>query len=93
MQAFEDQTGETVVVLGRGLGLRLEVSIEVSPAARGRGLGRDALTDARRLAPAGSLLFAQVAPANAASIRALLRAGFTPLGAEVLFFTGQGATS
>jgi GNAT superfamily N-acetyltransferase len=93
VQGFEDETGEAVVVLGRGLGLRLEVSIEVSPAARGRGLGRDALTDARRLAPAGSLLFAQVAPANAASIRALLHAGFTPLGAEVLFFTGQRATS
>jgi hypothetical protein len=33
VQAFEDETGEAVVVLGRGLGLRLEVSIEVSPIA------------------------------------------------------------
>ena len=93
VRAFTDETGQVVVVLGRGLGLRLEVSIEVTPAARGRGLGRQALEDARRLIPAGSLLFAQVAPANAASIRMLLHAGFVPLGAEVLFFTGQRATN
>jgi len=33
--------------------------------------------------PGGEPLWAQVAPANAASVRAFLAAGFTPVGAEV----------
>jgi hypothetical protein len=38
-----------------------------------------------RLAPRGEPLFAQVAPGNAASLRAFLAAGYRPVGAEVLF--------
>jgi hypothetical protein len=36
------------------------------------------------LLPAGEQVWAQVAPGNAASVRAALAAGFRPVGAEVL---------
>jgi len=74
-----------VVTFGRGLAGRAEVSIEVEPAARGRGVARRALVEARRLVGADGVVFAQVAPGNAASLRAFLRAGFEPIGSEALF--------
>ena len=80
-------SGEHVVLaLGQGLAGRTEVSFEVDPSARGRGLARRALLDARRLVGPAGVLFAQAAPANAASVRSLMAAGFRPIGAEVLFF-------
>jgi GNAT superfamily N-acetyltransferase len=69
-----------VLVLGRGVAGRLEVAVEVDQP--GRGLGRALFAAARGLAR--EPLWAQVAPGNAASMRALLAAGFTPVGAEVL---------
>jgi hypothetical protein len=54
--------GEAVVVLGRGLAGRREVSLEIDEAARGRGLGRRLLLGARSLIPEGDVVFAQVAP-------------------------------
>ena len=74
-----------VVVVGHGLAGRTEVAIEVDPAARGAGLGVRTLVDSRRLAGEDEVVFAQVAPGNAASLRAFLRAGFEPIGCEVLF--------
>ncbi|HXP19289.1 MAG TPA: GNAT family N-acetyltransferase [Streptosporangiaceae bacterium] len=73
-----------VVLLGRGVAGRLETAIEVDEDRRGRGLGRQLATAARHLAGARTPLWAQVAPGNAASVRAFLAAGFTPVGAEVL---------
>ena len=73
-----------VVLLGRGVAGRWETAIEVDPAARSRGLGRKLAAAARHLVPDGGPLWAQVAPGNAASVRAFLAAGFLPLGAEVL---------
>jgi GNAT superfamily N-acetyltransferase len=73
-----------IVLLGRGVAGRLETAIEVDPQRRGHGLGRRLATAARHLIPAGAVLWAQVAPGNAASVRAFLAAGFTPVGAEVL---------
>lgn len=79
-------TGDGVTVtLGRGFAERLEVAFEVDPAARGAGAGRAALLEARRLA-GDEPLFAQTSPGNAASLRALLAAGFAPIGSEALFF-------
>jgi GNAT superfamily N-acetyltransferase len=86
VHAYETPSSDTVLVLGRGLAARLEVAIEVDAAARGRGLGRRALMEARRLLGPDELLFAQAAPGNVASVRALLAAGFRPIGSEVLFF-------
>jgi GNAT superfamily N-acetyltransferase len=73
-----------LVLIGRGVAGRLETAIEVEPEQRGRGLGRRLAISARHLIPQGTVLWAQVAPANAASVRAFLAAGFVPVGAEVL---------
>lgn len=77
-----------VVLLGRGLGGRWEVSVEVRPEYQGRGLGRTLAVAARhlltRVAPGGRGVWAQVAPGNAASVRAFLAAGYLPVGAEAL---------
>lgn len=72
-----------VVLIGRGLAGRWEAAVEVEPAAQGRGLGRQLAAAARHLVP-HSTLWAQIAPGNAASVRAFLAAGFTPVGAEAL---------
>jgi GNAT superfamily N-acetyltransferase len=73
-----------VVMIGRGVAGRYEVAVEVDPAHRGRGLGASLAIAARHLVPAGTPLWAQIAPANAASVRAFLAAGFRPIGAEAL---------
>ena len=73
-----------VVMLGRGVAGRFEVAIEVDPAHRGRGLGTRLATAARHLVPDGAPIWAQIAPANATSVRAFLAAGFRPVGAEAL---------
>ncbi len=86
VSVFADQDERAVVILGRGLVRRREVSIEVRESeAMARGLGRRLLLAARTLVPPDEYLFAQVAAGNAASLRAFLAAGFRPIGAEVLF--------
>ncbi|MFB9201366.1 GNAT family N-acetyltransferase [Nonomuraea spiralis] len=75
-----DEAG--LVTLGQGVGGRWEVAVEVEPGHRGRGLGRTLATAARHLAPGP--LWAQIAPGNAASVRAFLAAGYLPMGAESL---------
>jgi GNAT superfamily N-acetyltransferase len=77
-------TAGGVLVVGRGVAGRWEVSIEIDPAHRGRGLGRTLAAAARHLATAARPLWAQVAPGNAASVRAFLAAGYRPVGAEAL---------
>ncbi|MDX6311806.1 MAG: hypothetical protein QOF44_1270 [Streptomyces sp.] len=72
------------VLTGRGVAGRWEVAVEVDPGARGAGLGRRLARAARHLVPEGETLWAQIAPGNAASVRALLAAGYTPMGAEAL---------
>jgi GNAT superfamily N-acetyltransferase len=85
LQVWTDPAGAGVVVLGRGLAGRREVSFEVDPARRDRGLGRLLVAAARHLTPPAEVLFAQVTPGNAASLRVVEAAGFRPIGAEVLF--------
>jgi GNAT superfamily N-acetyltransferase len=84
VRVFEDAAARGLVILGRGLARRLELAVEVAPEHRGRGLGRALVAGALAAAAPEEPVFAQVAPANAASLRALLGAGFAPLGAEVL---------
>jgi GNAT superfamily N-acetyltransferase len=73
-----------VLVVGRGLAGRWEVALEVEPAYRGRGLGRALAAAAPGLVPPGEPLWAQVSPANVASLRAFLAAGYRPVAAEIL---------
>jgi GNAT superfamily N-acetyltransferase len=73
-----------IVLLGRGVAGRWEVGVEVEPDRRGQGLGRELAAAARHLIPAGAPLWAQIAPGNAASVRAFLAAGYRPVGAEAL---------
>jgi len=77
--------GSALLVLGRGVAGRWEAAVEVDPAARRRGLGTALAVAAPALLPEPAPLWAQVAPANVASLRAFLTAGWRPVGAEVLF--------
>jgi len=82
IRAWQAEGG--VMLLGRGVAGRWEVAIEVDPDYRCRGLGTQLATAARHLVPGGAPLWAQIAPGNAASVRAFLAAGFRPVGAEGL---------
>jgi GNAT superfamily N-acetyltransferase len=73
-----------VLIVGRGLAGRWEAAVEVHEGARNRGHGRALATAARHLVPDSRPVWGQVAPGNAASLRAFLAAGYTPVGAEVL---------
>ncbi|MFI6403243.1 GNAT family N-acetyltransferase [Streptomyces sp. NPDC050548] len=76
-----------VVVTGRGIAGRLEVSVEIEEGVRQRGLGRALVTAARHLA--AEPLWAQVAPGNARSMRAFLAAGYRPVGSEALLLSAS----
>jgi hypothetical protein len=85
VQVWTTPDGSGLLTLGRGVCGRWEVSVEVDTAARGGGLGAALAAAAPALVPGGEPLWAQVAPANTASLRAFLAAGYRPVGAEVLF--------
>ena len=91
VRAWESADGNGLLVVGRGLAGRWEASFEVSQAARGRGLGRTLAAMSMLAVPRGERVFLQVAPGNVASLRAVLAAGFHPIGAEVLFLKDGGA--
>ena len=74
-----------MVVLGRGLVGRRELSVELfDPSAVSSGAGRRLIAAGLRCVPVGEWCWAQVAPGNARSLRAFLACGFTPIGSEVL---------
>jgi hypothetical protein len=83
LRVFEGEGG--MVLIGRGVAGRLELSVEVETGRRDRGLARLLVAGALRAASPPEPVFAQVAAANAASLRALQPAGFAAVGAEVLF--------
>ncbi len=85
VRAWTTVEGDGLLVLGRGLGGRWEMTMDVAPHSRARGLGRALASAARSKVPQGEPVFAQVTPGNAASVRALLAAGYRPIGQEVLF--------
>jgi hypothetical protein len=72
-----------LVTLARGLAGRTELSLELAPERQGAGEGAGLLTEVLRLVPAGSPVFAAVAPGNARSLRLFLHHGFTPIASEI----------
>jgi hypothetical protein len=85
MRVFVADGDAAVLAIGRGVCDRWEFGFEVDSSARGRGVGRKVAHAAAALVPAGEPLWGQVAPGNAASLRAVIAAGYVPVGAEVLF--------
>ncbi|MYV43273.1 GNAT family N-acetyltransferase [Streptomyces sp. SID1328] len=77
-----------LLVMGRGVGGRLEVALEVEGG--GAGTGRGLALAARQLADGP--VWAQVSPGNARSTRAFLAAGYRPVGAELLLSARDGST-
>ncbi|MGH8774011.1 MAG: hypothetical protein ACRDWI_02205 [Jiangellaceae bacterium] len=76
---YGDERG--MVTLGVGIGGLAEIGVEVPDTTRGRGGGRALVAEALGLVAAGEPVLAAVAPGNAASLRAFLAVGFTPVGA------------
>jgi GNAT superfamily N-acetyltransferase len=91
VRVWRTPDGAGHVLVGRGLAGRWETAFEVEPAARGRGLGRRLAAAATGLVPPGEQVWAQVAPGNAASLRAVLAAGYRPVCAEVLLPPARGS--
>jgi hypothetical protein len=83
---FGDERG--LVTLGHGLVGRLEISVELTSVAHRGGAGRELIRAGLALVPEGDLVWAQIAPGNAASLRAFLACGFVPIGAETLIEPG-----
>jgi len=74
-----------LLTLGRGLAGRWELSVELHDETdRSDGAGRALIGAGLASARSGELVWAQVSPGNAASLRAFLACGFVPVGGEVL---------
>jgi L-amino acid N-acyltransferase YncA len=82
---YPDPGRSALAVISQGIAGLTELSFELEPGRRGRGGGSRLAADALSMVPAGRLVVAAVAPGNAASVRALLSAGFRPLGSLQLF--------
>ncbi|TFV64516.1 N-acetyltransferase [Geodermatophilus sp. DF01-2] len=82
---FPDPARSAVAVLGTGVGGLTELSVELEPERRSRGAGAALVRAALEQVPAGEPVVAAVAPGNAASLRAVLAAGFVPVGSSQLF--------
>jgi len=83
VEVVRDETG--LVTIGEGLVGCREMSVELlSETQRSTTAGRALIAAGLRHVPGGELVWAQVSPGNAASFRALLAAGFVPIGAETL---------
>jgi hypothetical protein len=80
------------VTIGRGLVDRVEMSVELLDHVHGAGAGRQLIGEGLHAISAGTLVFAQVAPGNAASLRAFLACGFRPIGSEVLIEVSSPGT-
>ena len=82
---YPDQHRSALAIVSRGMAGLTELSFELEPGRRGQGGGAGLAADALGAIPSGQLVVAAVAPGNAASVRALLSAGFVPLGSLQLF--------
>jgi hypothetical protein len=82
---YPDPHRSALAIISRGIAGLTELSFELEPGRRGQGGGAALAAEALGVIPSGQLVAAAVAPGNAASVRALLSAGFVPLGSLQLF--------
>ena len=83
VRVFADDTG--IATIGTGLVGRVELSVELFAAEDAVvGAGRRLIAEGLGQVPDGVLVWAQVAPGNARSLRSFLACGFVPVGAEIL---------
>jgi GNAT superfamily N-acetyltransferase len=82
---YPDRGRSALAVISTGLAGLTELGFELEPEHRGAGGGAALIRDALSTVPAGELVVAACAPGNAASLRALLTTGFSPLGSLQLF--------
>ncbi len=82
VSVYGDERG--IVTLGNGLVGRREISLELTGAAPDGRVGRDLVEAALAHLDGDDIVFAQVAPGNAASVRMFLACRFVPIGSEVL---------
>lgn len=82
---YPDRGRSALAVISTGLAGLTELGFELEPERRGAGGGAALIRDALSTVPAGELVVAACAPGNAASLRALLTTGFSPLGSLQLF--------
>ena len=80
-----DLSDASVAVLARGIAGLTELSFELDLSRRGAGGGTALVRAALAAVPAGETVVAACAPGNAASMRALLRAGMVPVGSIQLY--------
>jgi hypothetical protein len=85
---YQDPARSAVAILSTGLAGLTELSFELEPDRRGGGQATGLIRAALAILPAGELVVAAATPGNAASVRALLAAGFTPLGSVQLLGRG-----
>ena len=76
--------GSGVVILGRGLAGRLELSIELAHDVRGAGRAHEIAAVALAEVGPDRAVFAQVSAGNSAAIRFSLSLGFQPVCGEFL---------
>jgi hypothetical protein len=79
-----DGSNGAVATVSRGIGGLTELSVELDDAGRGRGGGAALVAAAVAAVPDAEVVVAAVAPGNAASLRAFLRAGFVVVGSVQL---------
>ena len=86
-----DRNDVSVATLSRGIGGLTEMSVELDPSCRGTGGSTGLILAALARARPGEVVVAAVAPGNAVSLRAFLRAGFAVLGSVQLLRPGRTA--
>ena len=92
VELWTNPDGRQLAIFGTGVAGRLELSVEIAPAQRGRGTAASLISEAVLTRKPGTPVFAQVSPGNVASLRAFLAAGFKPICSEVIFANPEGAT-
>jgi citrate lyase synthetase len=92
VEVWTTHDNEQVAIFGSGVAGRLELSVEIASALRGRGMASDLITEALLTQEQGTSVFAQVSPGNVASLRSFLAAGFKPICSEVVFAPLEGAS-